>query len=375
MKILNLSTVHRWNDPRIFYKEAHTLAKLHDLVHAAVGDFGEKTAEGVVVRPLGNWKSRLGRPKLWLRAYLEIIKSKADIIHFHDPELALLLLPVALLGIKKTVCDIHEHPSRVISGKAWIPKPFRKLIGAFFTRLLINTPYIYDHVILAEERYRPLFPSKSNITVILNHALIPNPDIPFYNRYEGFNPEENLNLLYVGSLTETRGATVMLKTARLLKEHFPNLTLHLVGKALPASLETILYKASRENAGTINYHGYIDHKKTTDLYRHAHIGLIPLQPHPNYLDSIATKFYDYMIHGLPCIASDFPLWKEFLDKNLCGISVDTTDPNRLSESIRKLASSPKTLTELSQNAYQRAREKYDWKSEGDKLLEIYKKLR
>lgn len=374
MKILILSTVHHWNDPRIFYKQACTLAREHEVVHVAVGDGPERFVNGVRVQPLGTWNTRSDRPKLWWRAYREILRSNPDAIHFHDPELALLLLPFAFLSNKKIICDVHEHPSGCYGRRPWIPKILQWWIGGFFYLLLRSAPYIYDEVILAEDSYLSYFSRKKNIRVVRNYAIIPNPDIPYFDRYAEFDPHKELRLIYVGSIMVYRGALTMVKMVQKLVDKYPGVSLDLVGMAQPASLEPMLHEASLKSGGRIRLRGYIDMSEMEPLLRRAHIGLIPLKPDPNLIGSMATKFFDYMIYGLPCVASDFPLWQRFIEENPCGVNVDATDPDRLVEAIIDLVESPERLKELSRNGYRRVREKFSWEQEGEKLLSIYRDL-
>ncbi|MBU0517578.1 glycosyltransferase family 4 protein [bacterium] len=374
MKILNLSTVHRWNDPRIFYKIASSLADRHEVVHAAVGDGEVRQVQGVTVKPLGVWHSRWDRPKLWWRAYREMLRSEYDVIHFHDPELALLLIPYALLGNKKLICDIHEHPEAAIGGREWIPRPIRKAVATAFSLLLRKTPYLYDKVILAEERYAPLFPTRVNVHIVLNHALIPQPDVELPDRYRDFDPEKELRLIYVGSIVGDRGGRKLAEMMTHVWKSYPQATLDLVGMIRPDSLERDLNKIANASDKRIRLHGFVDFLKARTLMQRAHIGMIPLLPNPNYTVSIATKFFDYMIYGLPCVASNFPLWEEFLRETQCGITADPTHSEALADAVVNLAGDKQKLLQCSETGYRQVRERFSWKGQAEKLFRIYKDI-
>jgi glycosyltransferase involved in cell wall biosynthesis len=374
MRILILSTVHRWNDPRIFHKQACTLAKQHEVVLAAVDDGRERIQDNVEIRPLGVWKTRWDRPRLWLRALGEIRRSRAEVVHFHDPELALLLLPCALFGRKKFICDVHEHPRAAIRGRTWLPAIVRSTAANFFSRLLRWSPFFYDAVLLAEESYAPLFPARANVHIIRNFALIPTPDFPFFDRYRSFDPAREFRLLYIGSLTEDRGLMQMIEMLEIVKQVFPDVRLDLAGKIRPPDLEKRIAELSKQPRARITLHGYLDLRELSQLLKLAHIGLIPLQPHPNFEASLSTKFFDYMVFGLPCLASDFPLWRRFFRENPAGLTADVTQPERIAEAVIRLAKSPDQLRSFSENGYRLAREKFNWDQEGEALLRIYSAL-
>ncbi|MHB9010529.1 MAG: glycosyltransferase family 4 protein, partial [Carboxydocellales bacterium] len=59
-KVLIISSVHFWNDARIFYKEAISLAKHYRVKLHAVGDF-QGLNQGVEVDCLPGRKNRLAR--------------------------------------------------------------------------------------------------------------------------------------------------------------------------------------------------------------------------------------------------------------------------------------------------------------------------
>jgi glycosyltransferase involved in cell wall biosynthesis len=374
MKILNLSTVHRWNDPRILYKEASTLARKFEVIHAATGDREDRVIDDMDVRFLGKWVTRWQRPRLWWRGLKLMRQCGADVVHFHDPELALLLLPFTFLGNRKFVCDIHEHPSGAIAGREWIPRGMRSMIAGIFSTLLRITPYVYDQVILAETHYQPLFPERKNVHLILNHALIPDPDVPFIDRYRDFDPSKELRLFFIGALVEDRGALKMVEMFDKVQSRFPNATLDLIGKVWPEALDDKLKLASERSGGRIKLHGFMDFSEAGALMQKAHIGLIPLQPHPNHVVSIVTKFYDYMIYGLPSVVSNFPLWQDFIRENPIGITADPADPNKLADAVIKLAQDNDMLQRLSRTGYDLVREKFNWEKQGEKLLKIYSEL-
>lgn len=371
MKILILSTVHRWNDPRIFHKQACTLAKKHDVTLVAIGEGPERVVNGVKVRLIGTWKSRKDRIKLWLPAYREIFRSRADAVHFHDPELALLMIPFALLGNKKLVYDVHEDPSGGYGGRSWIPKWIRKPVAFCVSRLLKWSPHIYDHVLLAEESYARSFPERKNVHIVRNYPIIPEPDFPFTDRYIGFDPHKELRILYLGQLIVERGALKMLEMAEMLAKIYPNFWLDLVGEALPQTLDAKMKEAAARSDGHIRLHGYVDFKITSPLMQQAHLGLVPLLPNPNYIGSLATKFYDYMTYGLPFVASNFPLWERFIAENPCGVTADPTDPSSFVEAICELVESPEKLRKFSEDGYHLVRQKYSWQKESQILEAIY----
>ena len=55
----------------------------------------------------------------------------------------------------------------------------------------------------------------------------------------------------------------------------------------------------------------------------AGLALFPDTPH--YREKELTKFFEYMAAGLPIICSDFPVWRELVERHRLGLCVDPED--------------------------------------------------
>ena len=102
------TSVHSWNDTRIFYKEAISMAKKYNVEIHAPADFDFKEEQNVKIFGLPLWQ-RVGERRLIRKLLFKRVKeSSADVFHFHDPELIFLGLYVKLFKKKKVIYDIHE---------------------------------------------------------------------------------------------------------------------------------------------------------------------------------------------------------------------------------------------------------------------------
>ena len=131
MRIVQLTTVHRWDDVRIYHKISRTLADAGHDVHmvAPAPGAGERPDPGHITMhwlpPSGSRPARL--LNAW-RAVGAVRRARPDVGHFHDPELmptALLLLDSSTLptgqratGQRATNCDRmwrRLNRSRIVS--------------------------------------------------------------------------------------------------------------------------------------------------------------------------------------------------------------------------------------------------------------------
>src|SRR5690606_2331394 len=103
-------------------------------------------------------------------------------------------------------------------------------------------------------------------------------------------------------------------------------------------------------------------------------GLVTLHPKINYFDALPIKMFEYMAAGLPVIASDFPLWRQIIEADDCGICVDPLSPEAISEAINYLAANPAVAERMGRNGQRAVEEKYNWSAEERALLEFYGSL-
>ena len=84
--------------------------------------------------------------------------------------------------------------------------------------------------------------------------------------------------------------------------------------------------------------------------------------------------FEYMSAGLPVIASDFPLWREIIAGNDCGLLVDPEDPQAIADAIDTLVNDPEMARRMGENGARTVREKYNWDIEEKKLLALYEEI-
>lgn len=343
---------------------------------APVNDaFQEK---GVAVIPAGSWSNRYYRffvtiPRLLVAA----LKLKSSIYHFHDPEL-LLIVPFLRLSGAKVIYDIHEDYVTSIRQKSYIPGLFRNLFAMAFGFIEKVASSLCNRVI-AEKYYRERFP---DAVEILNYPLLKqlNEGVQYDSR-----PEEHEEVfddryqwfLYTGNVTIDRGALLHLE---LLKAH-KDTAIAYIGKCSDELTDLILTTAdreqiSRERIRFIGVGAYVP-RETIDYYTYtqhwlAGVALFPETHH--YTRKELTKFFEYMAAGLPVLSSDFPVWKNIVERNDCGISVNPAEYQSLVSAIEYLSAHPDNAIKMGDNGRQAVSLKYNWGVEEKKLLELYKRV-
>ncbi|MGI6711802.1 MAG: glycosyltransferase family 4 protein [Bacillota bacterium] len=370
--VFMMTSVHYWDDPRIFYKEAVSLAKKYRVELHAPADFISSEKNNVLIYGLPCYKKRYLRPLNWIRLLVRAWRSAARIIHFHDPELIPIGLILKRFAGKKVIYDVHENLPASLVNKAWIPKIFSSFLAKAFDLLEKKAAQYFDGVILAELSYRDRFSGLPvRMEPVLNYPLtdlISETDGRIWEKGYG-----DLTFIYAGVISEIRGIREIIFSFAQVKKRGYNFHLYLVGAWVPASLEPEIKKLIRDYdlESNVTITGRVPLEIVYGLYGASHIGLALLYPEKNYLDSLATKIYEYMAAGLAVIASDFPLWKQLVEETRCGITVNPRDIDAVSRVMVELVEKKSLRESLGKNGMEAVGLFYNWKTQEEKLWTLY----
>ena len=116
---------------------------------------------------------------------------------------------------------------------------------------------------------------------------------------------------------------------------------------------------------------FVVEKKINEIISRSSIGMVTFLNAPNHINAQPNKLFEYMSCGLPIVGSYFPLWKEIIEGNNCGICVDPSDSSEIQSAIRDIMSDPNKILKFSQNGRKAIETKYNWEIEGKKLINLY----
>ncbi|MFC2947714.1 glycosyltransferase family 4 protein [Virgibacillus sediminis] len=365
MKICHLTSVHSYTDIRISIKECTSLVKAGFEVHLIAPNTQEENLNGIHVHGVMNtYKGRINRVKNFTNdIYQKALEVDAEIYHFHDPELIPSGLKLKKKG-KKVIYDVHEDVPRQIASKHWIPKYLRKSISIGFEKYENRSVKKLDALVTATPHIEQRFLSySSNIKNVNNYPVMEELYIP---DSETLLRKEK-SVIYVGGISKDRGSVNTVKAIGNT-----DATLKLAGRFANQNEKAILEELDEwEN---VNFLGFIDRKEIKSELETSMVGIVVLEPRVNYIDSLPIKMFEYMATGLPVIASNFPLWKEIIEGNNCGICVDPLNVEEISKAIQWIIDHPVQAKEMGQNGRKAVETQYNWESESRKLLNLYEKL-
>jgi glycosyltransferase involved in cell wall biosynthesis len=360
--VVHLSTVHSPADVRIYHKMCRTLAESGYRVTFIVPKDADETRAGVAVRALpprtGPWR-RIGNLFRMLAAAL---RERGDLYHFHDPELLLVGVLLKLLG-KRVIYDVHEDVPKQILSKHWIPPLLRPVVSLAVWYVEFVSSRMCDGIVAATPSIARKFPLRKTAVVQnfpLGHEIAPSQSTPFEDRPPA--------VIYVGCISAERGIRQLLKATSDVNQS-RHVKLVLAGACQPPSLADEL--ATSAGSATVEFRGWCARDEVRRMMTSARAGLVTFLPEPNHVEAQPNKLFEYMSAGLPVIASDFPLWREIVAANECGLLVDPSQPAEIAGAIEYLISNPEQAEAMGKRGLQAVQQKFNWHRESQVLLDFY----
>lgn len=368
MKICHVTSVHDSLDDRIFVRECRSISKVKDFDVYIVGPGDDKQVDdvhiiGVGAKPNSRWERIKKYNKIVIKTALQI---DADLYHIHDPELLLWAHMFKNNG-KHVVFDSHEDYAAQIRTKGYLPRPIRNFISFLYHKFEnhICRNYLDGAIFPCLVDGKDIFEGR-----VKHHELIDNR--PVSEEIEKADLKAQKGSIYVccaGGLTKERGIEQLIDACFIA-----NIKLVLAGKFDDSEFEKkIMNKGSFE---IVDFRGQCSRSEVQEIYNGATIGASTILHEGQYprIWNLPTKVYEYMMHGLPFVISDFEYCKKIVEKYKCGIIVKPEDPKSIANGIRILVEDEGKRLEMGRRGREAIIGTLNWKNEEKKLLSFYEKI-
>lgn len=317
-----------------------------------------------------SWGLRVFRfiEAIW-RTFTAAWREDADIYNPRDVLPLFVSHWAAFLRRAKVVYDSDEL--NMDRNWAWSKRPVLRFLLKRYERHYIRKS---DAVIttdfgradILEREYRIPRP-----TVILNV-----PDV-----IEELDPDEEFRaqtlgrrdylIIYQGNLVANRGLTEL----TLAMSDLPDCALAIVGFGnLGNDLKELVAREGLEGCVTI-----LDPVPFARMMRYtaaADIGVIPIVGSClSYVHAAPNKLFEDMMAAIPVVATDLPDMAVIVRKERVGTLIaDPTDPASIVAAVRELIDGPESLEEIGARGRAAAMNRYNWRNEKHKQLEVYARL-
>lgn len=371
-RVCILTSVHFALDARIFYKEAKSLSRAGYDVTLIAPNKKNEVIDRIKVVALSQSRNRFFRFfwTIWKLLYLAK-KQNSDIYHFHDPELIFVGSLLKFFTKAKVIYDVHEHyPNVIIDEYRFFPVFIRHLMSKLF--IFIENFFVpsLDFVIYTT----PIVGCRYRKMNILSERIENYPMLQLSN-----NPVElsrQKYIIYLGGMAKIRGILELLEAFGDVVKKYPDWKLCLLGninsKLFIDEINNLILKLKiKENVELISHVSYLNKEKYSSK---SSIGVVTYLPFANNISCLPNKIFDYMLVGLPVVASNFLLWKEIIENSRCGLTVNPQDPKDIAAALEYLICNSVEARRMGENGRKAVQEKYNWEQESGKLIKVYEKL-
>ena len=264
---------------------------------------------------------------------------------------------------KPIIWDCHEYlipMKRELQGN----------LAATFTEIIMKivAPRL-DQIITVDNDLGRQLAKYNKVTVLPNY-----PNLKYFDLNK--NNERKKEIIYVGSLTRKRGSKLCLSNEFSKKKE--NIKLTIVGGFDNTELEKWAMDYDKKHSLSIDWKGWVDYRQLAPLISKASLGLSLLQNdtgkvEDRYGRGFPTKVFEYLMMGTPLICHDNPDVEKILKLGKCGLCVDPSNIELISNHIIRLFDGDK-LSKMGENGRKFVIDKFSWEKNELKLAGIVKKL-
>ena len=225
-----------------------------------------------------------------------------------------------------------------------------------------------DGVILLSKYSKKFLGKKKNKFKIIPHGIQKN----FFRK---FKKKKSINkefkILYISKYERYKNQLNLVKACYLLKKKNINISLTLLGldedkNLLNSDLYKFIKKANLKFKDLIIIKNFKKHKNLINVYPK-----FDLQVYPSKCEAFGLIILETIASSLPIICSNYPVYKEILQKNT--IYFDPDNSNDIANSIKVYITNFKTKYKNTKNLFKISK-KFNWKTSSTQTFKFIKEI-
>ena len=297
-----------------------------------------------------------------IKLFIAILFRPIQVIHCHD----LWPLPAAALAALFKNCylvyDAHEYYGGL---NIFNNRPIRKNIWMVLEWLAI--PLVDMLITISEplgDLYKKRYPQLKKVEIIRN---VPKYETPS-NPKKFVKSKFSHTIIFHGHFKPGRGLENLVKAMHNL----PDVKLILVGGGeLKQSLISLVKNLELNN---VEFLDYIHHDQLISHAAKADLGIVLFEATSlNYSFALPNKFFEYVMAGLPVLASNIKTLQYYVDKYDIGKTVNPGNIDDISNKLKEMLQDEPQLKKWENNCLELAKE-LNWEKESKKLENLYNEI-
>ncbi|MFP3861938.1 glycosyltransferase family 4 protein [Pseudomonas capeferrum] len=298
-----------------------------------------------------------------LALLFKMLEYRATVVHSHDVN----TLPTAWLAAKlsraRLVYDAHE-----ISTSREGYKSLRKVVGFVEKQLMPSANGTITTTDARAKYFARAYGVERPLVLQNRPRLIESPPSNRIREELGLVEPWPI-VLYQGGLQQGRGLEKLVRTA----QHVPDCYFVLIGGGrLTQPLTQLAQELNLQHK--VHFIPTVALAELPSYTASADVGVQPIENTClNHYTTDSNKLFEYVIAGLPVIATDFPEIRKIVRSNDIGLLVPANNEQALSRTIIQLLEDPALRARFASNARKTA-QNLNWESQEKCLVDLYERV-
>ena len=304
MDILLVSSIHPPFDPRIYHKIFCSLKASGFQVKILLPNqlpLAKNNDDFISFNGFsGKWSRFLNN--IYLAKVCLSLKPK--LIIFFDPDLLPFMELLKFLFKSVIVFDNHEDYPSYIMVKQSVPVWARSVIKDIFLLFFYLGKHILDFIIYSDQFTTGINIEKQNEIIIYNYPILSNFTVL----------EKEYDVIYPGSLDLGICQRILNIAEELDKSGDRKIKFLIIGRDVSKANCSLIEEFKNRMKNTeLLFMEDLSHDDVQIYIAKSKIGIIPMPNIDKFNRNIPTKLFEYLMHKIPILGSDFPAISFFLN--------------------------------------------------------------
>uniref|UniRef100_UPI003A959995 glycosyltransferase n=1 Tax=Marinobacter sp. TaxID=50741 RepID=UPI003A959995 len=124
---------------------------------------------------------------------------------------------------------------------------------------------------------------------------------------------------------------------------------------------------------SVTLDGWLEHHQVDELMTQANVGALTYRVCPHWNHTIPNKIFDYMLAGLPVLATEVKPIKRIINETESGLVCKDLDIKDIAQKLQMLRS-PGLRATLGKNGINAVKSKYNWSNDEKRLHAVIDSL-